>query len=63
MNGVNDSYNERQTNGLELRKSHFMFGTDQSNQDMVDLHGVNKGKAKMDLRVQSANPIARGTNI
>jgi hypothetical protein len=39
-----------------------MFGTDLSNQDNVDLH-MNKAKAKMDVRVQSANPVARGTNI
>lgn len=39
-----------------------MFGTDISNQDNVDLH-MNKAKAKMDVRVQSANPVARGTNI
>ena len=38
---IKESNLERQTNGLELRRSHFTFGTDKNPHSQADLLGTN----------------------
>lgn len=54
---------ERKQNGLELRRSHFLFGTDQSPHKKSDIMGTQAHVSQNFNRLKSALPYSKQTNI